>query len=115
MRYTCHSEFLPLASVYIKSVTEAFIDEEKLNAEWEGLNYINKPVFSEAKIEYTYFETILKNETIDIKYFPKDKQLSLDSMYCRDASIATDFGIIICSMGKAERGLEPKAQSKVFL
>ena len=115
MKYSSHSEFLPLQSVYIKTVTDAFIDENKLKVEWEALNYLSKPDFIASKIEYSAFENILKNESIDIKYFPIDKQLSLDSMYCRDASIATDYGMIICTMGKEKRSLEPEVQKKVFL
>ena len=115
MKYTCHSEYLPLASVYIKTVTEAFIDEDKLKAEWKELNYLSKPDLLASKIEYIAFEKILKSQEVDIKYFPKDKQLSLDSVYCRDASIATDYGMIICTMGKEGRILEPEAQRKTFL
>lgn len=115
MKYTCHSEYLALASVYIKTVTEAFIDEDKLKTEWKELNYLSKPDLLASKIEYIAFEKILKSQDVDIKYFPKDKQLSLDSVYCRDASIATDYGMIICTMGKEGRILEPEAQRKTFL
>ena len=115
MKYTCHSEYLALASVYIKTVTEAFIDEDKLKTEWKELNYLSKPDLLASKIEYIAFEKILKSQEVDIKYFPKDKQLSLDSVYCRDASIATDYGMIICTMGKEGRILEPEAQRKTFL
>lgn len=115
MKYTCHSEYLTLASVYIKTVTEAFIDEVKLKAEWKELNYLSKPDLLASKIEYIAFENILKSQAVDIKYFPMDNHLSLDAMYCRDASIATDYGMIICTMGKEGRILEPEAQRKTFL
>ncbi len=115
MKHTCHSEYLALASVYIKTVTEAFINEDKLKTEWKELNYLSKPDLLASKIEYIAFEKILKSQEVDIKYFPKDKQLSLDSVYCRDASIATDYGMIICTMGKEGRILEPEAQRKTFL
>lgn len=115
MKHTCHSEYLPLASVYIKTVTEAFVDEDKLQGEWKELNYLSKPDLLASKIEYIAFENILKSQEVDIKYFPIDKELSLDSVYCRDASIATDFGMIICTMGKEGRILEPEAQRKTYL
>ncbi len=115
MKYTYQSEYLPLASVYIKTAAEAFVDSSKLESEWERLNYLTKPDLLASKIEYIAFENILKNEGVDISYFPMDKQLSLDSMYCRDASIATDYGMLICTMGKDERRLEPEAQRRAFL
>lgn len=115
MKYTYHSEYLPLASVYIKTAADAFVNEDKLIVEWEALNYLSKPDLLASKIEYVAFETVIKSEGVDIKYFPMDKQLSLDSMYCRDASIATDYGMIICTMGKEGRRLEPEVQRTVFL
>lgn len=115
MKYTYHSEYLPLASVYIKTATDAFVDEGKLKVEWEALNYLSKPDLLASKIEYIAFENILKSEGVDIKYFPMDKLVSLDSIYCRDASIATDYGMIICMMGKEGRSLEPEVQRTIFL
>ena len=115
MKYSAHSEYHPLAIVYIKTVADSFMDEDKLKAEWKELNYLSKPDLLASKIEYIAFENILKSAGVAIKYFPMNKQLSLDSMYCRDASIATDYGMIICTMGKEGRTLEPEAQRKTFL
>jgi N-dimethylarginine dimethylaminohydrolase len=49
-----------------------------------------------------------------IHYFPSGKGLSLDALYCRDASIATDAGMILCNMGKAARQKEPDMQARLF-
>ena len=38
----------------------------------------------------------------------------MDSIYCRDASIATSKGMIICNMGKEGRRNEPIAQQKAY-
>ena len=50
----------------------------------------------------------------EIKYFDADASVTMDSVYCRDASIATDKGIIICRMGKVGRMNEPGASLKVY-
>ena len=50
MKHTCHSEYLKLASVYIKTVTEAFVDEDKLKGEWKELNYLSKPDLLASKL-----------------------------------------------------------------
>lgn len=115
MNYTSQSEYLPLASVFVKKASDAFIDENKIDAEWKALNYLGRPELSKSAEEYRNFEGILKNEGVEVKYFPMDKQLSLDAIYCRDASIVTDAGMIICTMGKELRKLEPEAQRKTFL
>jgi len=111
---TSHSEYLKLESVYLKSVQDAFVSDEVLTEQWQDLNYVSKPNFEEALGEYDYFETLLLKNNIEVKHFPKDFTTKIDSMYCRDASIATDYGMIICSMGKEGRRLEPKAQQKIF-
>ena len=60
------------------------------------------------------FEERLRNTGAEVKFFSKDSSLSLDSIYCRDASIATDKGMILCNMGKAARQKEPIAAAKVY-
>jgi N-dimethylarginine dimethylaminohydrolase len=115
MKYTSHSEYLPLYSVVIKTTSDAFINEDKLEDEWEALNYLGKPELLKSNTEYEIFENILKNQGVEIIYSPIDSNLSLDAIYCRDASIATNDGMIICTMGKRERALEPEAQRKIFL
>jgi N-dimethylarginine dimethylaminohydrolase len=114
MNTTSHSEYLKLVSVLINPVENAFISNNKLENEWEALNYVSLPDFKNAIEEYKAFENILKRHAIRIEYFPLNDLLSIDSIYCRDASIATDFGMIICNMGKDGRALEPNAHEHYF-
>jgi N-dimethylarginine dimethylaminohydrolase len=114
MGTTHHSEYLKLKSVYIKPVEKAFVSNDLLSEQWEELNYLSKPEFGKAVEEYKSFENSLKGSNVEVCHFPFDKNLSIDSMYCRDAAIATDFGMIICNMGKEGRLLEPQAQKKEF-
>ena len=115
MTTTHHSEYLKLKSVYIKPVEKAFVSNEVLSKQWEELNYLSQPKFEKAIEEYEIFENSLKVEDVNIHYFPINEDLSIDSIYCRDAAIATDFGMIICNMGKQERAKEPQAQKKEYL
>ncbi len=111
---TAHSEYLKLETVYLKSVRNAFVSDEVLAEQWQALNYLSQPNFDESISEYEDFETLLLNNTTEVKHFPKDANTKIDSIYCRDASIATDFGMIICSMGKEGRRWEPEAQLRTF-
>jgi len=115
MSSTHHSEYLKLQSVYIKPVENAFVSEEILKAQWQELNYLSKPDFNTSVAEYKTFENQLADAKVEIHYFPLDTELSIDSIYCRDAAIATDFGMIICNMGKQGRVKEPQAQKKAYL
>ena len=60
------------------------------------------------------FNLFFINKNIEILIFPTDEKTLIDSIYCRDASIATDFGMIICSMGKNGRIYEPKSHLETF-
>ncbi|MDU8884993.1 arginine deiminase family protein [Yeosuana sp. MJ-SS3] len=115
MKTTSHSEYLKLKSVYIKSAENAFVSQNELNKQWKELNYLAQPDFEVAIKEYRAFEKLLKASKIDLKYFPEDNSVKIDSIYCRDASIATDFGMILCNMGKAGRINEPKSHREEYL
>lgn len=114
MRTTCHSEYLKLKSVFIKPVKNAFVSEGLLKEQYKGLNYLNQPNFEDSLKEYKYFKNAIQKSGALIHQFPYDKKATIDSIYCRDAAIATDFGMIICNMGKPGRIHEPDAQMQAF-
>ena len=104
---TAHSEYLELASVYLKTASDGFVSQQHLAEQWATLNYLSKPDFEGSVREYENFEKLLRNQNINVKYFPQAPNTGIDAIYCRDASIATDHGMIICEMGKAGRKAEP--------
>jgi len=114
MKTTIHSEYLKLKSVYIKTVKNAFVSQNLLKEQWQVLNYLSQPNFEESKQEYETFKNCLKEEGIELHYFPFDDKVKIDSIYCRDASIATDFGMILCNMGKGGRINEPISHLKEY-
>jgi len=115
MKTTHHSEYLKLSSVFLKRAEDAFISQELLRAQWQELNYLSEPLYNAATREYLDFKQILESNGIETFYFPKDVNVKIDSIYCRDAAIATDFGMIICNMGKNARINEPRSQEKTFI
>ena len=111
---TRHSEYGSLSSVFIKKSADAFVDDKTIERDWKLLNYLSRPDLSRAEKEYGTFESILKQSVQKIHHFVNDSSTTMDSIYCRDASIATDRGMILCNMGKPARMTEPAAQRKVF-
>ena len=111
---SAHSESGKLKSVFIKKVAAAFIDDAHISHHWEALNYLAKPDIIKALQEYDAFEQILKDHGAELLYFPEDDSVNMDSIYCRDAAIATDAGMIICNMGKEGRIHEPMAEQLAF-
>ena len=114
MRLTCQSEYGALQSVFIKKAEDAFIDQYTIANQWKSLNFLSEPNDTIAQQESKQFEELLKQNGSEVKFFSKDTSLTLDSIYCRDASIATDKGMIICNMGKPVRRNEPIAAAKVY-
>ena len=115
MKVTYHSEYLKLASVYLKSAESSFRSEKQLTKQWKELQFLTKPNFEQSLKEYHAFQLFFTNKNIETCFFPADQKTWIDSIYCRDASIATDFGMIICNMGKKGRIQEPKAQLETYL
>ena len=114
MKTTHHSEYLKLKSVYIKTVKNAFVSDKLLKEQWKDLNYLSQPNFKESEEEYKAFQNCLEEEGIALHYFPFDDKVKIDSIYCRDASIATNFGMILCNMGKEGRINEPKSHLQEY-
>ncbi len=115
MKTTHHSEYLKLQTVFLKSVNSAFVSDDELTEQWQELNYLEQPDFDISINEYNAFEDFFKTAKVELHYFPFDKNVKIDSIYCRDASITTDFGIIICNMGKGGRINEPQSQKLQYL
>ncbi len=115
MKLTSHTDYLRMKSVLIKPVEVAFRSDAFIEKQWRELHYLDKPVFNMAIEEYKAFELLLESQDCEVMRLPGSEDLSMDSMYCRDASIATDFGMILCNMGKKKRLPEPQAQKTFFI
>ncbi len=115
MKTTFQSEYLPIKNVLVKRVEEAFINQNKLSSEWKTLNFLECPDFERAKVEHNAWVSKIKSEGAEVLHLDAQNDLSIDSIYCRDASIVTDHGIVLCNMGKANRLGEPKAELQFYL
>jgi len=111
---SAHSEFGKLKSLFIKKAEAAFINDAHIAEHWEALNYLGKPDMHKALEEYNAFEQIFKDQGTELLYLPEDDTVNMDSIYCRDAAIATNKGMIICNMGKEGRIKEPAAEHRAF-
>ncbi len=114
MKVTCQSEFGKLKSVFIKRPEEAFVNEEQISMQWKELNFLGKPDLTKAKHEFLGFEKLLSQQGAELYYLPASTDVTMDSIYCRDAAIITDHGAIICNMGKPARQNEPAEERKAF-
>ncbi len=114
MKTTNQSDYGKLKSVFIKRPKEAFVDEKQISSQWKELNFLSMPDFAKAKAEYSEFEKLITQQGAETIHLPYDSSVTMDSIYCRDAAIATDHGMILCNMGKPARKNEPAAERKAF-
>jgi N-dimethylarginine dimethylaminohydrolase len=114
MNYTSHSDVGKIKSLFIKNAQQAFVSDSHIDQYWSALNYLGKPDLNLALREYDTFQSILKAYGTEIYFLPEDHSVNMDSIYCRDASVATNNGMIICNMGKAGRMNEPRAERNAF-
>lgn len=105
---TCHSDYGLLKSVLLKPAEAAFQSQEKIASEWKALNYSSSVSLKKSLDEYSAFQSQFEVLGAQIFSLPVS-ETSMDSIYCRDAALATDFGLILCNMGKAARNSEPLA------
>jgi N-dimethylarginine dimethylaminohydrolase len=108
------SEVGRLASVAVKDVRDAFIDERTIAAQWQALHFTGAPDLGRALAEQEEFFDVLRTAGAELRLFPRDPETTLDSLYARDASIVSPHGVIVCRMGKQARGAEPDAQQRAF-
>jgi N-dimethylarginine dimethylaminohydrolase len=108
------TEYDRLGDVFVKHVRDAFVDEETIASQWKRLNYTARPDLARAVDEHDQFIDILRSTGANVQLLPRDLATTLDSIYVRDTSIVSKAGLILCSMGKAERATEPAAQQRAL-
>lgn len=109
MKKTAHSEYGFLEEVYLKPIAHAFKNQSTLEQAWKAHNFLSIPDFQTSLKEYEAFRKIFEENGTRILDFPADETTTIDSVYCRDASVQTDAGVILCTMGKVLRSQEPQA------
>jgi len=109
LKYGSQSMVNQIKSILIKHPKDAFVNQEKLNLEYEKFNFIGCPDYNKVLKEYKVFEDIIKEHISDVYYLPKDDNTGLDSIYTHDTAKITSRGAIYFPMGKRLRKGEPNA------
>jgi N-dimethylarginine dimethylaminohydrolase len=104
----------PIAQVVLKHARDAFVDDAAIGEQWRDLRFTAAPGFDRAVAEYDRFQEIVASAGAEVRWLPSRGGAGLDSIYVRDASVATPQGVILCSMGKPQRAWEPTAQDEAF-
>ena len=111
---TIQSEIGRLEQVIIKNPEAAFINQKKIDNEWEELFYLDRPDFVKAVNEFNQFKRIFSNFGIDVVLSTMNESLSIDSIYVRDSTFVCDSGVVLCRMGKDQRIPEAKEMLNTY-
>lgn len=101
-------------TLFVKHAKDAFVDRNRIAAEWKGLGFVAPPDLKRAIAEYDQFLERIRRLGGEPRLLPRQTGVGLDSIYTRDASVACPQGVILCRMGKSLRSGEPKAQRAAF-
>jgi N-dimethylarginine dimethylaminohydrolase len=75
---------------------------------WRDLGFLHEPDFEKAQAQHDRLCRQLEAAGVEIIHLPSSPKLTLDAVYTHDASLATDFGLIVMHPGKANRVSEGK-------
>ncbi len=91
----------------VKHARDAFAGDAP--ADWRALGYTAEPDVPRAIEEYDRFVELIAAAGAEIRFLPPAKGTGLDAIYTRDASALAPAGVVLGSMGKAQRAWEPAA------
>src|SRR5580693_9128121 len=75
-------------------------------ARWQELGFHHAPDFTTAQLQHEALCRELQTAGAEIVELPSAPDLSLDAVYTHDASLPTDYGVIVMRPGKSNRVLE---------
>lgn len=101
-----HSMVGDLQRVLVCSPRSAGWDRPESVSRWRDLGFHHAPDFELAEAQHGALCDELTSVGAEIIKLPPVQDISLDAAYTHDASLATDFGLILMRPGKANRVME---------
>ncbi|MFZ3279130.1 MAG: arginine deiminase family protein [Terriglobales bacterium] len=91
-------------------VNAGWDDVQRVGA-WRELGFRRAPDFSEAQKQHEILCRLLRESGAEVVCLPGSESLTLDAVYAHDASLATDFGLVLMNPGKKNRVAEARAHA----
>jgi N-dimethylarginine dimethylaminohydrolase len=95
-----------LERVLVCSPRVAGWNDPQRSGAWRELGFHHPPDFEIAQSQHAALTHELRSSGAEVFELPPDDKLSLDAVYTHDASLASDFGLILMRPGKANRVVE---------
>lgn len=107
--YNGHSMVGQLNRVLVCSPRAAGWDTPGQSSAWKELGFHHAPQFAHAQSQHEQMCEQLRHAGAEVVYLPASSDISLDAVYTHDASLPTDFGLILMNPGKPNRRSEGQA------
>ena len=98
----------PLRRVVVCSPKTAGWDKAERAARWRELGFLHPPNFEKAQSQHAELGRQLDLAGAEILELSPSGELTLDAVYAHDASLATDFGLVVMRPGKENRIAEAR-------
>src|SRR5579864_545339 len=102
-RFNGHSMVGALKRVLVCSPRAACWHQPERAARWRELGFVHPPDFQMAQAQHEALCRELEACGAEVEDIPPAVELSLDAVYAHDASLPTDFGLILMRPGKTNR------------
>jgi len=106
VRFNGHSMVGTLQRVLVCSPRTAGWDQPGRAQQWRELGFRHAPEFAQAQAQHEEMRRELESAGAEVTEMCPAAELSLDAVYAHDASLATDFGLILMRPGKSNRVAE---------
>ncbi len=80
-------------------------------AAWRQLGFRHAPDFAAAQAQHAILCGLLSEGGVEVVTLPSTEYLTLDAVYAHDASLATDYGLVLMRPGKKNRVAEAQAHA----
>ncbi len=104
----------PLARVMLCGPEAAGWSDSPRAARWRELGHQEAPDFGAARAEHDVLRRELEASGAEVLWLGDSDSLSLDAVYCHDASFPTDYGVILLRMGKPGRVPEARHHGELY-
>jgi N-dimethylarginine dimethylaminohydrolase len=81
---------------------------------WRDIGFHYPPDFAVAESQHEILCGLLKEAGAEVARLPAADSLTLDAVYTHDASLATDYGVILMNPGKPNRVAEAQAHADFY-
>jgi N-dimethylarginine dimethylaminohydrolase len=81
---------------------------------WRQLGFLHEPNFEVATTQHDALCHELEAAGAEVLCLPASESFSLDAVYAHDASLATDFGMILMNPGKSNRLREAAVHRRAY-